>query len=49
MAGNRPERPLGLTAGTSELVAKADFETYAVADDDSDSRNRVSCCRFCGE
>ena len=49
MAGNRPEQPLGLMVGTSELFAKADFGTLAVVDDGSDIRNRVPGSTFGGE
>lgn len=49
MAACRPERTLDLAAGTSEIFAKADLETYAIADDDSESWDRLSCSRFVGE
>ena len=49
MTSNRPEQPLGLTVGTSELFAKADFGTLAVVDDGPDLRNRVPGSTFGGE
>jgi hypothetical protein len=48
-AGFRPKRTLGLTAATSELLAKADFETSSVVDDDGDLRDRVPGSPFDGE
>jgi hypothetical protein len=44
-----PEQPLGLTVGTSELFAKADFGTLAVINDGADLRNRVPGSTFGGE
>ena len=46
MASDRPKKPLGLMAGTSELFAKADFGTLTVVDDGADLRNRVPGSTF---
>lgn len=35
----RPKRTLDAAAETSELFPKADFEIYAVADDDTELQN----------
>lgn len=48
-AGFRPEQPLGLMAGTSELLAKADFETSAVVDEGADLQSRFFDQSFGGE
>lgn len=45
----RPEQPLGLMAGTTKLLAKADLGTLAVVDDGSDLRNRVPGSTFGSE
>lgn len=49
MAGNRPERTLGLIYEASELLAKADFETSALVDNDADLRNLVTGSAFGSE
>jgi hypothetical protein len=48
-AADRPEWTFGLTAETSELLAKADFETSAVVGDGVDLRNGVSGSLSSGE
>lgn len=46
MAGNRPERTLGPIYEAFELLAKADFETSALVDNDADLRNLVTGSTF---
>jgi hypothetical protein len=49
LAATRPLRTFGLTVETSELLAKADFGTSMLADDDAGLQNQIPGSSFGGE